>query len=123
VLPEFDLQVYRTVSSFAGIKTDYATWFEALEKMNADIAKLEFDVALVGCGAYGFSIAAFIKRELGRKAIHMGGVTQILFGIKGRRWTDIPGFADRFYNESWTSPFPSDVVERAKRTVEGGCYW
>jgi hypothetical protein len=40
-----------------------------------DIDCLEFDVALIGAGAYGLPLAACVKR-LGKKAIHMGGVTK-----------------------------------------------
>lgn len=123
MLPQFDLQVYRSVSSFSGIKTNFKDWFEALDKMKSDIAKLDFEVALIGCGAYGFSLAAFIKRDLGRKAIHLGGVTQILFGIKGRRWDQWPNFTNRFYNPSWVRPFQSDVAGDSIMTIEGGCYW
>lgn len=123
MLPQFDLQVYRSVSSFSGIKTEFKDWFEALDKMKSDIAKLDFEVALIGCGAYGFSLAAFIKRDLGRKAIHLGGVTQVLFGIKGRRWDARPAFVDRFYNSAWVRPFSSDIPGESVMTVEGGCYW
>ena len=123
ILPNFDLQVYRSVSSFSGIKTGFKDWFEALDKMKSDIAKLDFEVALIGCGAYGFSLAAFIKRDLGRKAIHLGGETQVLFGIKGRRWDARPAFVDRFYNSAWVRPFSSDIPGESVMTVEGGCYW
>ena len=32
-------------------------------------------------------LAAFIK-SIGKKAVHLGGSTQILFGIKGERWDE-----------------------------------
>ena len=44
--------------------------------------KFDFDVALIGCGAYGFPLAAKLKTA-GKQAIHLGGVLQALFGIKG----------------------------------------
>ena len=121
VLPEFDLITYRPVTSFLGIKTPFKDWFEALEKMCSDISKLDFDIAILGCGAYGFSIAAFIKRELHRKAIHLGGATQLLFGIKGGRWDNWSKF-NSFYNDAWTRP---DEAERPTnfRQHEGGAYW
>lgn len=121
MLPDFELTTYRTISSFAGNKTPYATWFDALEKMCGDIAKFDFDIALIGCGAYGMSIGAFIKRELKRKAVHLGGMTQLLFGIKGRRWEGIPKY-DALFNEHWVRPFESDTITAAK-TIENGCYW
>ncbi len=122
MLPDFDLETYRTISSFAGNKVPYKTWFDALNKMCADIAKIDFDVALIGCGAYGMSIGAFVKRELGRKAVHLGGMTQLLFGIKGGRWDNIPKYGNDLYNEHWVRPFDSDKVSQVD-TIEGGCYW
>lgn len=122
MLPDFRLETYRTLSSFAGNKVPYSTWFDALDKMCADIAKIDFDIALIGCGAYGMSIGAYIKRELKRKAVHMGGATQLLFGIKGGRWDRVPLYSEGLYNEHWVRPFASDTVPSV-RTIEGGCYW
>lgn len=44
--------------------------------------KINFDTAIIGCGAYGMPLAAQIKNA-GRQAIHLGGAVQLLFGIKG----------------------------------------
>lgn len=122
MLPDFDLITYRSISSFAGNKVPYATWFEALQKMCDDIAKIDFDIAFVGCGSYGMSLGAFIKRDLGKKALHTGGITQLFFGIKGRRWDAISKYPQTLYNDAWTRPLPEDSVQGAK-TIEGGCYW
>lgn len=120
-LPDFELITYRAISSFAGNKVPYDSWFDALAKMCDDISRINFDIAIIGCGAYGMSIGAFIKRNLGKKAFHMGGVTQLLFGIKGARWEQWPKYTALF-NEYWVRPFASDTVQSAK-TIEGGCYW
>ena len=121
-LPDFQLETYRTLSSFAGNRVPYETWFDALDKMCSDIAKLDFDVAIIGCGAYGMSIGAYIKRNLKKKALHLGGTTQLLFGIKGGRWDAVPKYSQGLYNEHWVRPFASDTVAHVK-TIEGGCYW
>ena len=121
MLPDYDLITYRAISSFAGIKTPFATWFDALDKMCTDISKIDFDVALIGCGAYGMSIGAFIKRELGRKALHLGGASQLFFGIKGHRWESVPRYA-KLFNEHWAHPLASDTITN-KSTIEGGAYW
>ena len=121
MLPDYDLITYRAISSFAGIKTPYNTWFDALDKMCSDISKIDFDVALIGCGAYGMSIGAFVKRELGRKALHLGGASQLFFGIKGRRWEPVPRYA-KLFNEYWTHPLASDTIAN-KSMIEGGAYW
>ena len=122
VLPDFTLKTYKTVSSLGGNKVPFRDWFEALDYMCNGIAQIPFDIAIVGAGAYGMSIAAFIKRELRRKVVHMGGATQLLFGIKGNRWDQRPKWRDKFYNEHWARPLPEETITRSG-TVEGSAYW
>jgi hypothetical protein len=121
VLPEFkSLETIKAVQTIAGQKCEFADWFEALNSMKAAIDAKDYDVAIIGCGAYGFPLAAHVKR-MGKKAIHMGGATQILFGIKGKRW-DNHSLISSLYNEHWVRPAPEDVPTGANK-VEGGCYW
>ncbi len=121
-LPEFDLVCYRPVVSHAGAfaESPYRDWFEALEAMKSDISKIDFDIALISAGAYGMSLGAHVKR-MGKTAVHMGGVLQMLFGIKGSVFDRNPYFSS-FYNDFWVRPAET---ERPKnyRTVEGGSYW
>ena len=119
VLPLFSLRLLRAVQSIAGQTTDYESWFDALEDMKAQMDAQPFDVCIVGAGAYGLPLAAHAKR-MGRAAIHLGGQTQVLFGIKGRRY-DTDEVA-RFYNEWWVRPSSAETPSGA-RSVEGGCYW
>jgi len=72
VLPDFRLLTFKAVQSIAYSKTQFSNWFEALSWMENEIEKIDFDVAIIGAGAYGFPLAAFVKR-LGRKAVHLGG--------------------------------------------------
>ena len=125
VLPDFQLDVIKAVQSIAGEDCGFQTWFDALDYMKEEIVKRDFDVLIVGCGAYGLPLAAFGK-SLGKKALHLGGGTQLLFGIKGKRWEghyhgDDTRFADLF-NEHWVYPSEKEIPKNAK-LVEGGCYW
>jgi hypothetical protein len=120
VLPEFDLRTLKAVQSLGDGDRRFSDWFDALSWMEDAIAAAEFEIAVVGCGAYGFPLAAHVKR-LGRKAVHLGGATQILFGIKGRRWDDHPTIS-RLYNEYWVRPRDEERPP-AYLDVEGGCYW
>jgi len=121
VLPKFkSLQTIRAVQTIAGNKSEFETWFQALDYMKTEIDERVFDVAIIGCGAYGFPLAAHIKR-LGKKAVHLGGATQILFGIKGKRWVDNPKFKD-IINEHFVYPLDEDKVNNAS-VVEDACYW
>jgi hypothetical protein len=121
VLPKFrSLQTVKAAQTIGGDTCGFIDWFEALESMKAAIDSRNFDVAVVGCGAYGFPLAAHIKRR-GKKVVHMGGATQILFGIRGRRWDTHPRIS-ALYNEHWVRPLPEEVPAGASR-VEDGCYW
>lgn len=116
-LPEFaSLETVKAIQTIAGNEAGFKTWFDALEYMKKEIEKHDFDVCLLGCGAYGFPLAAHIKR-MGKQGIHVGGVLQIYFGIKGKRWDD-----KELYNEFWVSPSDLERPEGLKN-VENGCYW
>jgi hypothetical protein len=120
MLPDFELRTVRAVQSIAGTTAGFRTWFDAYEHMCDQIADTQFDVAILGCGAYGFPLAAHVKR-LGRKSVHIGGAVQILFGIKGKRWDEHEEIS-RLYNEHWVRPLDSERPENYQR-VEDGCYW
>jgi len=120
VLPEFELLTLKAVQSIAGNPVGYESWFDALDWMCDQIAKMDYEVAIIGAGAYGLPLAAFVKR-MGKKAIHLGGPTQILFGIRGQRWDDRE-FFQKLYNEFWMRPLPEEIPENYQ-AVEGGCYW
>lgn len=122
VLPEFrELILVKAVQSIAGTQTEHKDWFEALHHMEDEISQLDFDIALIGCGAYGMSLAAHVKR-MGKQAVHLAGWTQMLFGIYGNRWLqDQPAYS-RFINDFWIRPMESEKPKGADK-VEGGCYW
>ena len=96
-----------------------ATWFDALEYMHDEMKKIDFDIAFIGCGAYGLPLASYAK-NLGKQALHMGGATQLLFAIKGRRWEVEEGRV--FKEDFWVNPSIEERPE-AYLHVENGCYW
>ncbi|MEA4851977.1 MAG: hypothetical protein VB126_11100 [Paludibacter sp.] len=120
VLPEFDLQIIKAVQSIAGNPTGFTSWFDALEYMKGEIDKRDFDIAIIGCGAYGFPLAAYVK-SIGKKAVHLGGATQMLFGIKSKSWEDDSRF-HYLINEHWIRPKETERPANYKQ-VEGGRYW
>lgn len=121
-LPNFQLKTIQAVQSLAGEITEYPTWFSALETMKSKIEKEDFDICIIGAGAYGFPLAAHVKR-MGKKAIHLAGVTQLLFGIKGNRWEDFVVWPySNLFNEHWVRPSETEKIRDSKK-VENGCYW
>lgn len=122
VLPQFkSFRVIQAVQSIAGNSCEFSDWFSALNYMKEEMEKEDFDIALIGCGAYGFPLTAHAKR-LNKVGIHLAGWTQMLFGIYGKRWlTDQPQYA-KFINDNWIRPNKDEIPQNSKR-VEGGCYW
>ena len=120
VLPQFELSTLKAVQSVAGVKTICGDWFEALDSMKEKMCKIDFDIAIIGCGAYGFNLAAHVRRS-GKKVVHLGGAAQILFGIKGKKWDNHPVIS-RLYNECWRYPLPDEIPENYQK-VEKGCCW
>ena len=88
--------------------------------MEDEIDKVDFDVALIGCGAYGMNLAAYCKRK-GKIGIHMASYVQLLFGIYGVRWEDDPKVKP-YINEFWIRPSESEKPANFN-SIEQGCYW
>lgn len=127
VLPEFkSIHVIKAVQSIGDNSNGFATWFDALHYMEAEMDRADYDVALIGCGAYGFPLAAHAKRS-GKQAVHLGGALQLLFGIKGKRWfnpadKNLYDTYSSLANEHWTYPSQNERPQKASE-VENGCYW
>jgi hypothetical protein len=120
VLPEFNLRTLRVPLSSCLACAPYPDWFAALDAMCRQMEASPFDAAIVGAGAWSIPLVAHAK-SLGAWAIHLGGVTQILFGIRGRRWERNPRIMG-FCNEAWVRPSPAETPQNAQ-AIEGGCYW
>jgi hypothetical protein len=120
ILPKLKkLEVIKSVQTIAGNKDErFKNWFEALDYMKKEIDKKEFDIALIGCGAYGLPLASYIKSK-GKQSIHLGGSLQLFFGIKGKRWETLSKIK---MNKYWIRPLKEDYLEEGKK-IEGGCYW
>lgn len=127
ILPNFSLETIKAVQSITGHKPDnFSSWFDSLSYMQDEINKKDYDICIIGCGAYGLLLAAHCKR-MGKKAIHLGGATQLLFGIKGKRWED-PNYGFNgtnylsFMTPHWVRPSANETPQKSS-DIEGGCYW
>lgn len=94
----------------------YASWEEGLEKLTKEVLAKDFDLALIGAGAWSVPLGRRIK-QMGKSAIHMGGETQLHFGIKGKRWVN-----HNIYSAAWVNADPKETPKDTNR-VEEGYYW
>lgn len=120
ILPEFDLLTLCVPLSAYLTPPKHPDWFSALDAMCEEMSSLRFDVAIVGAGAWSIPLVAHAK-SLGAWAIHLGGATQILFGIKGKAWEANRQIAS-FFNEAWTRPSPDETPQLIGK-IEDGRYW
>jgi FkbM family methyltransferase len=118
-----EFKFYKTYQTIAGNHI-HDNWFQTYIMMCNDIKNIDFDIALLGCGGYGLPLCNFIKMNLNKSAIYIGGGLQLLFGVMGKRWEK---------NEMWKkiiSENNSKFIKPSKEesclnsnTIEGGCYW
>ena len=119
--PKYELLTIKAVQSIAGNKpAEFDDWFEALAWMKSEIDKRDFDIAIIGCGAYGFPLAAYVK-SIGKKAVHLGGAVANLYGIKSRGVMETEALA-KFINENWVYPSETEKPKNFQ-LVENGLYW
>lgn len=121
MIPKYELLTIKAVQSIAGnIPEEFNDWFEALEWMKREIDKKDFDIAIIGCGAYGFPLAAYIK-QIGKKAIHLGGAVQYLFGIRSNA-AEQNSHLKSIMNECWVYPSQEETPKGIEK-VEDSRYW
>lgn len=102
----------------------HSNWLETLNIMFNEISKLDFDIALLGCGGYGVLLSHMIYTRLNKSALYIGGGLQLFFGVIGKRWENREDFINMF-KERGVYPFLVHPKETFKDThlVEGSCYW
>ena len=120
LLPRFDLICVRPPQTLGHDREGFRSWNDALSQLIERVSMVPFDVALIGCGAYGLPLGAAIK-QMGKPAVHLGGALQLLFGIRGRRWEAMPQYLP-LMNDAWVRPSSTETPPLAE-TVDGGCYW
>ena len=114
---------YKCFQSLAGC-TPHKNWLETFIIMCNDISKLDFDIALLGCGGYGVPLCNFIKTKMNKSSIYIGGGLQLLFGVMGKRWenNDMWKKIIKENNTKFIRPSGDEIMPNNKN-IEGGCYW
>lgn len=120
LFPDASFAFIKAPAHAAMVQPEYDTWSDALNALKEKIDQQVYDILIVGAGAWGLPLAVHAKRR-GKIGYHLGGATQLLFGIKGRRWDSHPVIS-KCYNAHWIRPLSEEIPEKAK-LVEEGCYW
>jgi hypothetical protein len=119
ILPNFSLlTIEAPLTQGTEEVKNYYDYFTCLDIMKEKMSHLDFDILLVGAGAYGSPLAIFAK-QMGKVAIQSGGATQTLFGIIGKRWEN-RDHVSRYINEYWIHPSNAPID---KDNIENGAYW
>ncbi|SHJ70843.1 hypothetical protein SAMN02745194_03186 [Roseomonas rosea] len=120
VLPEFQLRTVAMPLSPGLATPSEASWEERLARVTEAVEAEPYDVLLVGAGGISILLAAHAQR-MGKIGFHMGGPTQVLFGVRGRRWDNEPFFQSAM-TPAWTRPSGEEAPPAAQK-IERGCYW
>ena len=113
VYPKFKLDVLETPVTYYydGIKYDDEDWCKSADRLVKELEKREYDILLLGCGGYSYPLGAMAKK-MGKIAIYIGGVLQLFFGIKGRRYEMNDKFI-KMMTDEWIRP-----IELSERRID-----
>jgi hypothetical protein len=117
ILPEFDLI---TLKSPYFDDEPFKSWLDIYNYLLAKISNIHYDVAILGCGSWGMPLAGKIK-DNGKVSIHLGGATQLLFGIYGNRWKNVDEYA-KLINNNWVKGSTS-VDKGWFKNYDNASYW
>lgn len=121
-IPEFDLCFAAAPMTHCESDVSGQSWVDNKNRLVEAVLRSSPEIAIIGAGAYGLPVAYALKKE-GITSIVMGGSTQLLFGLRGKRWENDKQYR-RLMNEHWIRP---DEDERPPGfqnfEISGGAYW
>lgn len=118
-LPDFELKTFQMIETQFGNNRGYKNWFIAYNDVKERILNMDFDVAIIGAGAYGFPLSAALKKQ-GKMVIELCSYTTMMFGVVGQRHIDF-GFKEQYGTDEWIRPM--ETPPEYYKKIEGGCYW
>lgn len=123
--PNFDLLTYNTKITYSDeddnqsiLNVNTTNWADEAALMAEEIAKLDFDIALLSCGSYAMYLGDFIRYNLKKKSLYIGGILNMLFNVYGGRYNQ-PGYVRLAQSvglnlESQINPFENKDIEHIK---------
>jgi hypothetical protein len=130
----FKKPVFHETTSFFVQKTpqqnggshDNRSWKLHFEELKTKVENIkntffDFDIALVSCGGFGMPISDYIRSDLGKSVIYVGGALQLFFGVMGSRWEKSERIQEHV-NSYWVRPLEVDRPSNPEY-CEQSCYW
>jgi len=108
--PEFEIRILDTPITYAGLPREmypHGDWLETVEYLKGEMEKIEFDIALLSCGSYAMPLGVHARAAMGKKAVYVGGILQLFFGVIGRRYED-PFFLNAINREAFIHPLEKE---------------
>lgn len=98
---------------------EYLNWFATFEIIKEEISLLDYDIAIIAGGAYGYPLAAFIK-DCKKQSIDICSGIYPLFKIKNNTQSIIRRVSS-LYNSDWI--FPKEKKSSNTCNIERAAYW
>ena len=98
---------------------DPSSWEDCVKWVVDEVLAIDPRVVIIGCGGLGMIIGSRLKAA-GKICLVLGGATQVLFGIKGKRWATHE--LSKFWGPHWVWPSLDETPQGAS-AVERRCYW
>lgn len=109
--PNISIITYKTSYTFFNNGPD-KNFFETLDSMKKDISSIDFDVAIIACGAYAVFLADHCH-NMDKMGVSIGSRMHSMFGID-------PNQKD---NPLWISTIPDEYKPIGYEKIEEGRYW
>lgn len=121
-LPDFHLELALAPMTHCETDVSGQRWLDNKNRLTETVMNTKAEVAIIGAGAYGLPVGYDLKK-MGVSAVVMGGSTQLLFGLRGKRWENDKQYA-RLMNEHWCRPEDHErPLGFQNLEIKGGAYW
>ena len=120
-LTNLDIKFVESWNTIKG-NTPHKNWSQTFEKLKKKVLSTsanntDSNIYFVSCGCYGLPLCNYLKSK-GKNSIYVGGLLQLLFGLKGKRWDNRLDM-NKYYNEHWK--YPTKKPTNCEN-VENWCY-
>ena len=106
------INTYLTTNNYT---TPHRNWKETYNYYKDIINTKDFEICLLICGAYAYPLSNYIYNTLNKSCIHIGGIGQLFFGIRGGRYNNLTYFT-RMMNDNWI--YPHQIINKNSDGVE-----